>query len=78
MEDWAEAWFERVRHAYVNAYLAEAHGSQLVPSKKAVFEQLLEAYELEKAIYELGYEINNRPNWVVLPLTSLTQYVERR
>jgi maltose alpha-D-glucosyltransferase/alpha-amylase len=77
MEDWAEAWFERMRNAYVNAYLSVAQGSRLVPSEKAVFEQLLEAYEIEKAIYELGYEINNRPNWVVLPLTSLTQYLER-
>jgi maltose alpha-D-glucosyltransferase/alpha-amylase len=76
MEDWAETWFERVRCAYVNAYLAAAQGSRLIPTDKSLFEQLLKAYELEKAIYELGYEINNRPNWVVLPMTSLTQYLE--
>ncbi|WP_222615342.1 maltose alpha-D-glucosyltransferase [Persicimonas caeni] len=78
MEDWAESWFDRVRTAYVDSYLDEVKGTNLIPADKGLFQRLLKAYELEKAVYELGYEINNRPNWVALPLTSLMQYLDRQ
>ncbi|MFP4598085.1 MAG: maltose alpha-D-glucosyltransferase [Persicimonas sp.] len=76
MEDWAEAFFERVRDVYVQAYAEILRGSQLIPDDPALFRQVLRAFEIEKAVYELGYEIDNRPNWVALPLTSLAQYLE--
>ncbi len=76
MEDWAESWFKRVRTAYVEAYLEVARGTRLVPSDRQTFDRLLGAYELEKAVYELGYEINNRPAWVALPLASLINYLD--
>jgi maltose alpha-D-glucosyltransferase/alpha-amylase len=37
---------------------------------------LLNAYLLEKAAYELGYELNNRPDWVRLPLRGITEILE--
>jgi maltose alpha-D-glucosyltransferase/alpha-amylase len=37
---------------------------------------LLNGYLLQKAIYELGYELNNRPDWVRIPLDGITQILE--
>jgi maltose alpha-D-glucosyltransferase / alpha-amylase len=43
----------------------------VVPTEPELFQQLLEAYVIDKAFYELVYELNNRPNWVVIPLTGI-------
>ena len=39
---------------------------------------ILEAYLLDKAIYEINYELNNRPDWVVLPLQGILQVLETK
>jgi maltose alpha-D-glucosyltransferase/alpha-amylase len=44
---------------------------EVVPSEPLMFEQLLEAYVIDKAFYELVYELNNRPSWVMIPLTGI-------
>ncbi len=38
---------------------------------------MLDVYLLEKAVYELGYELNNRPDWVIVPITGILGLVER-
>jgi maltose alpha-D-glucosyltransferase / alpha-amylase len=43
----------------------------VIPSEPQLFHQLLEAYVMDKALYELAYELNNRPNWVLIPLTGI-------
>jgi maltose alpha-D-glucosyltransferase/alpha-amylase len=43
----------------------------VIPSDPQQFAQLLEAFVIDKALYELTYELNNRPNWVVIPLTGI-------
>jgi maltose alpha-D-glucosyltransferase / alpha-amylase len=43
----------------------------VVPSEPLMFERLLEAYVIDKAFYELVYELNNRPSWVMIPLTGI-------
>ena len=40
-------------------------------TNRRLFQQLLEAYVIDKALYELAYELNNRPNWVLIPLTGI-------
>jgi maltose alpha-D-glucosyltransferase / alpha-amylase len=47
-----------------------------VPQTRAELRTLLEAYLLEKAIYELGYELNNRPDWVMIPMQSILQLLQ--
>ena len=42
-------------------------GAKFVPKDPAAFEKLLQAFLLEKAVYEVGYELNNRPDWMAIP-----------
>jgi maltose alpha-D-glucosyltransferase/alpha-amylase len=72
----ARAWHEWVGGAYLAAYLGEAGGTRLVPSRDADRELMLEFYALEKCIYEVGYELNNRPDWLDVPLTGMLELLE--
>ncbi|AWV88492.1 maltose alpha-D-glucosyltransferase [Bradymonas sediminis] len=76
LQDWGSAWFAQVRTAYLNAYLDATRDSKLRPASRELCAKLLNAYEVEKMVYELGYELNNRPDWLALPLNSLAQYLD--
>ncbi len=65
-----DAWEAEVRHAFIAAYAAATQGSGLYASFEDV-QGLLTLFELEKVLYELRYEINNRPAWVHVPLSGL-------
>ncbi len=73
LASWAEAWEDGVRSAFLEGYLAETwdQGAAFLPRARQALEGLLRIYELDKAIYELHYEINNRPAWVRIPLEAL-------
>jgi trehalose synthase-fused probable maltokinase len=66
----ADAWYAAVREAFLEAYLATVHKQpELMPEQ---VEPPLAALELEKATYEVLYELNNRPDWLPIPLAALT------
>jgi maltose alpha-D-glucosyltransferase / alpha-amylase len=71
LESWVCAWQLWVSAAFLNSYLKIAEGSRFLPSAQEERELLLKAFLLEKAVYELGYELNNRPEWVQLPLNGI-------
>jgi predicted trehalose synthase len=68
-------WEGEVRKAYLDGYLAETDASLLPPGRAAV-ERLLSVFELEKAVYELRYELDNRPDWVKIPVTGIVRLLE--
>jgi maltose alpha-D-glucosyltransferase/alpha-amylase len=68
---WADVWETWVSAAYLRAYLNATHGAPFLPSRIADVEALLQLFSLDKALYELGYELNNRPDWVHIPLAGL-------
>ncbi|MBI4485196.1 MAG: putative maltokinase, partial [Acidobacteria bacterium] len=70
LEPWADTWQHWATDAFLTAYMSTMGGSNLVPSPDAVV-PLLRAFVLEKAVYELSYELNNRPDWVWIPLTGI-------
>ena len=71
LEPWARLWEQSVSSAFLRAYCESARGVDVVPSEPQLFDQLLEAYVIDKAFYELVYELNNRPTWVIIPLTGI-------
>lgn len=75
LEAWAEAWHRYVGAAYLNEYLSIAKQAAFLPSTREELQTLLDAHLLEKAVYELLYELNNRPGWVRIPLQGILQLV---
>jgi maltose alpha-D-glucosyltransferase/alpha-amylase len=73
MEQWAQFWYHWVSAAFLNTYLAVADKGSFIPKTQQELQVLLDAYLLEKVIYELGYELNNRPDWVEIPLIRILQ-----
>jgi trehalose synthase-fused probable maltokinase len=76
LEPWAEHWYLWVSAAFLRGYLEAAAGAAFLPTEGDEVESLLTVYLLGKAIYELGYELNNRPQWVHLPLAGIRQLLE--
>jgi maltose alpha-D-glucosyltransferase/alpha-amylase len=70
--DWAEAWYKCVCVVFLRSYLRVTGGSDIIPRDREAFKVLLEAYLIEKAFYELSYELNNRPAWAVIPLRGIS------
>jgi maltokinase len=68
-------WEAQVRTAYLDGYLEETDQSLLPPGRAAV-ERLLAVFELEKAVYELRYELDNRPDWVKIPVAGIARLLE--
>jgi maltokinase len=73
--DAPEDWEERARNEFLDAYLATVDPSLLPPGQGAT-ERLLSVFELEKAVYELRYELNNRPDWVKIPVAGILRLLE--
>jgi maltokinase len=65
----------RARDAFLEQYFTEIDMS-LLPAGEAAIINLLSIFELEKAIYELGYELDNRPDWVSIPVAGISRLLE--
>jgi maltose alpha-D-glucosyltransferase/alpha-amylase len=76
LEPWACLWRQWVSSAFLRAYLRECEGSGLLPESLDEIQQLLRSLVLEKAIYELGYELESRPAWVRIPLCGILGLLE--
>ncbi len=70
-----EGWEERARSAFLDAY-TESVDPSLLPAGASATERLLSVFELEKAVYELRYELNNRPDWVAIPAAAIRRLLE--
>ncbi|GIW05468.1 MAG: hypothetical protein KatS3mg060_0273 [Dehalococcoidia bacterium] len=68
---WAEAWRLWASVVYLAAYLDRARGALFLPASPQETAALLDLFLLEKALYEVEYELNSRPDWVVIPLAGL-------
>jgi len=70
-----EDWEARARAAFLDAYLANVD-SRLLPHGQQNVERMMSIFELEKAVYELRYELNNRPDWVRIPVAGIARLLE--
>jgi maltose alpha-D-glucosyltransferase/alpha-amylase len=76
MEQWAAFWQLWVSAGFLQSYLEVAGQGGFLPREEEQFQVLLDAFCLEKAMYELGYELNNRPEWVKLPIQGILQLLQ--
>ena len=75
---WALFWRRWISACYVRAYLQTMSGSRLLPVRRGELEVLLDAYLIDKAVYELGYELNNRPDWLRIPFEGIGELMSPR
>ena len=68
-------WEQRCRTAFLDGYLGTVEPS-LLPGGEEAVRRLLTVFELEKAVYELRYELDNRPEWVSIPVAGILRMLE--
>ncbi|MEX0682844.1 MAG: putative maltokinase, partial [Dehalococcoidia bacterium] len=76
LEPAAIYWHTWVCAAFLRGYLTETGSGGFLPAEPQDLRVLLDACVLEKAIYEVGYELNNRPDWLRVPLASIRRLLE--
>ncbi len=69
-------WEARARREFLAGYLPAVEPSGLLPPGEEAFERLLAVFELEKAVYELRYELDNRPDWVEIPVEGIRRLLD--
>jgi trehalose synthase-fused probable maltokinase len=70
-----EGWEQRAREAFLDGYFNTVDPT-LLPAGQGATNKLLQIFELEKAVYELRYEVNNRPDWVSIPVAGIARMLE--
>jgi trehalose synthase-fused probable maltokinase len=69
-------WEQRARDEFLEGYLQTVEAS-LLPAGRDAVGRLLAIFELEKAVYELRYELNHRPDWVAIPVAGIQRLLEQ-
>jgi maltose alpha-D-glucosyltransferase/alpha-amylase len=78
IEPWARFWTHWASVAFLKAYFSSAGQGEFLPKTTKELKTLLEANLINKALYELGYELNNRPAWLKIPLQGILQLMASR
>ena len=74
---WLSGWGAWVAAAFLEAWLERSSGAAYVPDAARDLNALLDAFLLDKALYELRYELNNRPDWLAIPLEGIHAILAR-
>ena len=75
---WLDAWNAYAGGCFVAGYRETIGSSRLIPEDLHQLRTLLNCFLLEKAVYELGYELNNRPDWISLPLRGIEMILDAK
>jgi len=71
LEPWVRLWEEQTREAFLEGYAEGARGAASYPEDEENARALVEFFTLEKALYEIRYELDNRPDWVGIPVRGI-------
>ena len=74
---WAENWYAWAASRFLASYFDVAQSGSFLPPSREEISAVLQMHLLEKAVYELGYELNNRPSWAGIPLAGISQLLAR-
>ena len=77
MEPSMKAWSEWMNNSFLNSYLDKMENSGILPKDIQKLENLLRVFVLEKALYEVGYELRSRPQWVDIPLRGVLSCLKK-
>jgi maltose alpha-D-glucosyltransferase/alpha-amylase len=72
---YVEQWYHYMSGFFMRAYLKKVDGAAFVPKNTDDLQILMQTFLLQKAVYELNYEINNRPTWVLVPLRGIKSII---
>jgi maltose alpha-D-glucosyltransferase / alpha-amylase len=75
LEQWGRLWQTWISAAFLRGYLSAAAAAPFLPSDPVQRATLLDLFLIEKAFYELAYELNNRPDWIRIPLRGIVELV---
>jgi len=78
LEPWAAFWRDWVSSNFLRAYVPPVADAGLIPRSHTELARLLEVLVLDKSVYELSYELNNRPPWVRIPIRGILRLLEGR
>jgi maltose alpha-D-glucosyltransferase/alpha-amylase len=76
LEPWARLWQIWTSVAFLKAYMDTVEPANILPRNPDELDLLLRLFLLEKAVYEVGYELNNRPGWLKVPIQAIVQQFE--
>jgi maltose alpha-D-glucosyltransferase/alpha-amylase len=72
-----QKWYEQITDVFLHAYLQSVEDQTLVGASNEAFNSMLTLFLLDKALYELVYELNNRPDWVRIPVKGICSVIEK-
>ena len=78
LEAWVEIWVQVISRSFLEAYLTTAKGASFIPEDPVALRMLIEVHVLEKAAYEVCYELNNRPDWIFIPMRGIAAILDGR
>ena len=76
LEPYARVWQRLNSAAFLRGYRGAAGGAAFLPSDGRQLDALVDYFVLDKASYELRYELNNRPDWVRIPLRGIISLMD--
>ncbi|MDR5590136.1 maltose alpha-D-glucosyltransferase [Christiangramia sp. SM2212] len=76
LEEWAETWHYYISRLYIKGYFDKAGSKDYVPKDQEDFKILMHTFLLEKALIELNYEIENRPEWIIIPIRGIKAIIQ--
>jgi maltose alpha-D-glucosyltransferase/alpha-amylase len=74
LEPWARLWERSTSAEFLRGYREATRGESFLPSRLGDFRKLLNGFRLGKALYEVMYELNNRPAWIRIPLMGILSF----
>ena len=77
LSPWAITWERLARERFLAGYLTKSHEGHFLPTDREDINLMLDVLEIDKALYELGYERGHRPEWARIPLRGIAQIAER-
>ncbi len=76
LDTWAETWYYLVTRMFLQGYYENVGDNDFIPNNEEDKNILMQTFLLEKAIYEMNYELNNRPDWVLIPLRGILSCIK--